>query len=155
MLTETKHGTRKAGPVNLDRGSCRLTITECVPVIGQPRRLNLRLVTEDMVVNIPVTQGELDDLADAVQQITEAPTIREDTWPLRLGDIVCDLYGQDVMVVGTERSTIPSHSGKGTTLVYWQDARKTGTWIALDGSAFTVRLPRPPVEEPHPEDVGA
>jgi len=147
MLTETKHGTRRAGPVHLDRGSCRLSITECVPIIGHPRRLSLRLVTEDIVADIPLSQRELDNLADCVKEIAEAPTIREDTWPLRLGDTVTGLYGDDVMVVGIEEQ-------ERSTLVHWQDANdRNGTWVALHGSAFTVRLPRPPAEERHPEDV--
>ncbi len=153
MLT-TRLGSRRTPVVPLDRGSVGVTLTEHRPEPGKPRSFRLRIVLDTASHDVPVTDSELATLLDEFLALYAAPTIEECVPPqkLRLGDIITDLY--DDTEVRVERLGQSVLHGRDVTLVDYQGGCRYGTWIAFDDlSTFTVRLPRPPVDEQHPDDV--
>jgi len=153
MLT-TRLGSRRTPVVPLDRGSVGVTLTEHRPEPEQPRSFRLRIVLDTASHDVPVTDSELATLLDEFLALYAAPTIEECVPPqkLRLGDVITDLYDDDeVQVQALSRAT---YQDRPATFVDYQGGCRFGTWIAFDDlSTFTVRLPRPPVDEQHPEDV--
>lgn len=153
MLT-TKLGSRRTPVIPFDRGSVGVSLTEHRPKAGKPRSFRMRVVLETEAHDIPVTESELRLMLDDFEELHAAPTIEDLVPPaqLRLGDIITDLY--DDTEVEVQRLARGDYQDRPATFVDYQGGWRFGTWIAFDNySTFTVRLPRPPVEEPHPEDV--
>ena len=158
MLTIGRHGTRRTPPLTPDRGSCYLSLLERSPSLtGRHFLLSTHDELGEYRCHIPLTLTELQILHDQIGEHLDAQTIEEHVpaTDIRLGDIITDLT-TDVCVWGLGHGP-PTAAGAETVLIDYQDREGTqGTFVAIVGlSDFTVRVPRPPAERRHPEDVGS
>ncbi len=166
-LSTSRHGVRRSP--NIETAGAVLRLSETLRQPGKPRRVDL-VVDEGCdqtrcecgaAVEVPLrARIRLDEeklllLAHFAAEHAEAPTVLEHVRPqdLRLGDVVVDLFAHgEVMVVGLSEGLDDS-----TVLDYRLTASgPVGSFIARHGSIeFSVRLPRPPAERRHPEEVGS
>ena len=149
MLTIGKHGTRRTPPLTPDRASCYVSLLERPPTL---RGRNFLLSTHDEIgehrVHIPLSLTELQILHDQIGEHLDAQTIEENVpaSEIRLGDIIV-LDNGDVCVWGLGNGS-PTPSGFTTILIDYQDREgNQGTFVAVEGGSFTVRVPRPPAVE--------
>ena len=153
MLT-TRLGSRRTPVVPLDRGSVGVTLTEHRPEPEQPRSFRLRIVLDTASHDVSSYDSHTETHIDAFPVVYATPTIDEGVPPqkLWLGDIITYLY--DDCEVAVQALSRDSYKDRPATFVDYQGGCRYGTWIAFDDlSTFTVRLPRPPVDEQHPDDV--
>jgi len=166
-LSTSRHGVRRSP--NIETAGAVLRLSETLRQPGKPRRVDL-VVDEGYdetrcecgaAVEVPLrARIRLDEeklllLAHFAAEHAEAPTVLEHVRPqdLRLGDVVVDLFAHgEVMVVGLSEGLDDS-----TVVDYRLTASgPVGSFIARHGSIeFSVRLPRPPAERRHPEEVGS
>ncbi len=166
-LSTSRHGVRRSP--NIETAGAVLRLSETLRQPGKPRRVDL-VVDEGCdqtrcecgaAVEVPLrARIRLDEeklllLAHFAAEHAEAPTVLEHVRPqdLRLGDVVVDLFAHgEVMVVGLSEGLDDS-----TVVDYRLTASgPVGSFIARHGSIeFSVRLPRPPAERRHPEEVGS
>jgi len=167
-LSTSRHGVRRSP--NIETAGAVLRLSETPPAASnRPRRVDL-VVDEGYdetrcecgaAVEVPLrARIRLDEeklllLAHFAAEHAEAPTVLEHVRPqdLRLGDVVVDLFAHgEVMVVGLGEGLDDS-----TVVDYRLTASgPVGSFIARHGSIeFSVRLPRPPAERRHPEEVGS
>ena len=166
-LSTSRHGVRRSP--NIETAGAVLRLSETLRQPGKPRRVDLvvdegcdqTLCDCGAAVEVPLrARIRLDEeklllLAHFAAEHAEAPTVLEHVRPqdLRLGDVVVDLFAHgEVMVVGLSEGLDDS-----TVVDYRLTASgPVGSFIARHGSIeFSVRLPRPPAERRHPEEVGS
>jgi len=166
-LSTSRHGVRRSP--NIETAGAVLRLSETLRQPGKPRRVDLvvdegcdqTLCDCGAAVEVPLrARIRLDEeklllLAHFAAEHAEAPTVLEHVRPqdLRLGDVVVDLFAHgEVMVVGLGEGLDDS-----TVVDYRLTASgPVGSFIARHGSIeFSVRLPRPPAERRHPEEVGS
>lgn len=167
-LSTSRHGVRRSP--NIETAGAVLRLSETLRQPGKPRRVDLvvdegcdqTLCDCGAAVEVPLrARIRLDEeklllLAHFAAEHAEAPTVLEHVRPqdLRLGDVVVDLFAHgEVMVVGLADSLVQN----GTVVDYrLNGTAPIGTFIAVEGAVeFSVRLPRPPAERRHPEEVGS
>ncbi len=166
-LSTSRHGVRRSP--NIETAGAVLRLSETLRQPGKPRRVDLvvdegcdqTLCDCGAAVEVPLrARIRLDEeklllLAHFAAEHAGAPTVLEHVRPqdLRLGDVVVDLFAHgEVMVVGLSEGLDDS-----TVVDYRLTASgPVGSFIARHGSIeFSVRLPRPPAERRHPEEVGS
>lgn len=166
-LSTSRHGVRRSP--NIETAGAVLRLSETLRQPGKPRRVDLvvdegydetrcecgKAVEVPLRARIRLDEEKLLLLAHFAAEHAEAPTVLEHVRPqdLRLGDVVVDLFAHgEVMVVGLSEGLDDS-----TVVDYRLTASgPVGSFIARHGSIeFSVRLPRPPAERRHPEDVGS
>ena len=141
MLHQMLNGGRKALPFTARNGST-VSVMENPPV-DEGRRIVVRVGDDEGSIDLRLDERGLRDLRDRIDEVLFAmPAGDVRAADLRLGD---RFAGGDSVVTGigsTSQSALRVEFSSGASVVL---PRSQICW---------VRLPRPPVVERHPEDVG-